>query len=123
MPTLLVTLECSSPTNEVGGLYRTLVHVTDAELLAGEHLQIAVRRACILGYGGPHRTLEHASAPLQSHARALPGPAVNVDYPITPTHERLCRQLQSAAEDIDSQARRVDHTQGRAVIRRSRAFG
>jgi hypothetical protein len=57
MPIIHITLECATPTSHPDGAFRTLVAVTDAELRDGRHVSEAVRRASIIGFGGPHRVL------------------------------------------------------------------
>lgn len=57
MPVVHITLECATPTGHADGAFRTLVAVTDAQLHEGAHLREAVRRALIVGFGGPHRVL------------------------------------------------------------------
>lgn len=55
MPVVHITLECAMPTAHTDGRFRTLVFVTDAELRDGDHVREAIRRASIIGFGGPHR--------------------------------------------------------------------
>lgn len=58
MPTVRVSLACTSPTRSPSGSYSTLVGLTEEAYAAGDHLRIAAARAALLGYGGPHHVLE-----------------------------------------------------------------
>ena len=78
MPLIHITLQCAMPTAHPDGAFRTLVAVTDEELLDGDHLREAVRRASIIGFGGPHRVLasrqlDGVAPDLREHPHGLQG--------------------------------------------------
>lgn len=58
MPAFRVFLQCTSSTLRPGGVFDTLVMVSDDELAADTHVRAACRRAAILGYGGPQQVVE-----------------------------------------------------------------
>ena len=58
MVTVRVFLECASATNRPGGLYDTFIALPEAAFLRGAHLNIACRRAGILGFSSPYRLIE-----------------------------------------------------------------
>jgi len=72
MPAFRVFLQCTSPTLRPGGVFHTLVHVSEDDLADGAHLRAACRRAAILGFGGPHHVVEvrHLDSPTQAPADA-----------------------------------------------------
>lgn len=57
MPLVRVSLNSATPANGPGGRFDTYIRVTDRELADGEHIRMAVRRAMIVGFGGPHCVL------------------------------------------------------------------
>lgn len=58
MPTVRVSLACTSPTKSPLRAYSTLVLVSEDAYAEGAHLRVAATRASLLGYGGPHHVLE-----------------------------------------------------------------
>jgi hypothetical protein len=71
MVTVRVFLACGTPTNRPGGEYDTFVSLPHDAFLLGRHIDIAARRARILGYPGPYsvtevRRLDVAGVPMES---------------------------------------------------------
>lgn len=89
------------PTAHPDGAFRTLVAVTDEELLDGDHLREAVRRASIIGFGGPHRVL--ASRQLDAIAPETPGHSALLDG-----HQAL-RSMKERLEPLLALPTAVDH--------------
>lgn len=58
MPVFRIYLECTSPSHREDGSFATLIGGSASEFTNRLHLQVAMRRAFIAGYGGPHRVLE-----------------------------------------------------------------
>ena len=75
MPVIHITLQCAMPTAHADGAFRTLVAVSATELCDVQHLREAVRRAMIVGFGGPHHVVAwrqlDALAPERSDHAAL----------------------------------------------------
>lgn len=104
MPSIHVVLECTSPTNEPDRCYHALVHVSDAELAAGEHVRLAARQASTRGFGGPHRFVAswHAVSgrPISTGINTYrPGAAVDAAPPT-----RLRDRLMDVAAGIEPAA-------------------
>lgn len=100
MPVLHITLECALPTAHADGAFRTLVAVTDAELHDGVHLREAVRRATIIGFGGPHHVL--ASRQLYAVTPEAPAhPPVPEDRLTPPSGKERLDALLTTAMDVD----------------------
>lgn len=66
MVTVYIALACVTPTSRLHGEFDTYIALPETEFRRGAHIDIAKRRAGIVGYKGPYRLIQvrQVGAPL-----------------------------------------------------------